>query len=338
MTAPLVTVVTPAYQAGSRLGRCLDSVRGQTYSHVEHIVVDGGSTDGSVEVLAGAPDIRWLSEPDRGQSHALNKGFQLARGGIVGWLNADDVLEPTAIARSVAIMQARPEVGWTYGSVKVTGEVSDYVLRPPRRLARRHFFRGTPVAQPGAFFARWALDRAGPLAEDLHYAMDLDLWCRLYVGGVASVRVDGPVAIFEVHADSKSGSIDHHLFVEDQANALQRNLLHDVAAATYGRAAALRSWTGRRVDAAILARDLADLRLRLEAPTPAHETLMRIGARTEEALLLLKARDPRGVLLLGDPRIWAAAAGRERVAAAVQAMASRSRRPTSPGQARPRIG
>lgn len=329
MSDPLVSVITPTYQAGARLRRCLENVRGQTYPNVEHVVIDGGSTDGTVELLSQAPGVTWVSEPDGGQSDGLNKGLRIARGSIVGWLNADDQLAPDTVERTVALMRARPEVGWSFGSVRVTGDVPDYVLRPPRRLARRHFFRGTPVAQPGSFFARWALDRVGPLATDLHFAMDLDLWCRFFVAGVPAARLDMVTAIFEVHADSKSGSVAHHLFVEDQAEALHRNGLADVAASTYGRAAVLRSWTGRHVDRSVLAAELDYVRQRwgervdLELP-------LRAGVRTEAALLLAKAGDLRGLVLLADPRIWGLAAGRERMLAAAQAWISRSIRRSDP--------
>jgi glycosyltransferase involved in cell wall biosynthesis len=98
----LVSIVTPSLNQARYLREAIDSVRAQTHSPIEHIVVDGGSTDGTPDILSEFQDLRWTSEPDRGQSHALNKGFALANGEILGWLNADDAYEPDAVAQAVA--------------------------------------------------------------------------------------------------------------------------------------------------------------------------------------------------------------------------------------------
>src|SRR3954467_14632031 len=109
MDAPLVSIVTPSFNQGRFLGRTIDSVLGQDYPHVEYLVVDGGSTDESLAVLRGYGDrVRWLSEPDRGQSDAINKGLAQSRGDIVAYLNSDDVLWPGAIRTVVDHLQRRP--------------------------------------------------------------------------------------------------------------------------------------------------------------------------------------------------------------------------------------
>src|SRR5918992_2241290 len=114
VSAPLVSVVTPSLNQGRYLREAIESVRAQTYSPIEHVVVDGGSTDETLDILSEYDHLRWVSEPDRGQSHALNKGFAMATGEIFGWLNADDAYEPHAVAAGVA---ALGEVGLVYADV-----------------------------------------------------------------------------------------------------------------------------------------------------------------------------------------------------------------------------
>lgn len=318
---PLVTVVTPAYQAGERLQRCLDNVARQSYPRIEHVVVDGGSTDGSVEVLRASQGVRWVSEADRGQSHAINKGFAMARGDLIGWLNADDLLAEGTVERVVDTFRRRPDVGWVYGTVRLTGTVATVDARPPRRLEPKHFYRGTPVPQPGSFFARWALERVGDLAEDLHYAMDLDLWCRFLNSGVQSARMPSVAAIFEVHADSKSGAVPHARFVADQARALHRNGLLEAAAVTCGRSALLEVWDEGKAQ-----KDFIDVAVR-RASVCGHDhdrRLVEVGARVEAALLRAKAGSAGSLLTLCAPALWRHDACRQRVTAAALVTLSRA--------------
>src|SRR5438270_8446386 len=114
MAAPLVSIVTPSLNQARFLGEAIESVRAQTYAPIEHIVVDGGSTDGTLEILAEYDGLRSVSEPDRGQSHALNKGFTMAQGDVLGWLNADDTYEPTAVIEAVPALEG---VGLVYADV-----------------------------------------------------------------------------------------------------------------------------------------------------------------------------------------------------------------------------
>ena len=114
---PSITVITPSYNAARTIEETLASVRAQGYPQLEHIVVDGGSTDGTVEILRAAPGIRWISEPDRGLAHAMNKGIAMATGEIVGELNADDVYEPGALHAVDAAFT--PAVQWLTGYCRI---------------------------------------------------------------------------------------------------------------------------------------------------------------------------------------------------------------------------
>ena len=181
MTSSLVSILTPSYNQARWLGDNLRSVANQSYSNIEHIVVDGGSTDGSLEMLrnAGAA-VRWRSEPDRGQSHALNKAFAASTGEIIGWLNSDDAyFDADAVAAAVRTFAKHPEVDVVYGHaalVNADGLILQLIWVPPfsYRLLRGYNF----IIQPAAFVRRSVL--TGVFADEaFDYAMDRELWLRL---------------------------------------------------------------------------------------------------------------------------------------------------------------
>jgi glycosyltransferase involved in cell wall biosynthesis len=184
MELPLISVVTPSYNQARFLEDTLRSVLSQDYPRSEHIVVDGGSTDGSVDIIRRhAPHLRyWVSEPDRGQSHAINKGLAMAQGGVLAWLNSDDTYLPGALAEVGAFFARHPDVDLVYG---------DYVYTDAdgRPLRRRHVFATMSyesllyhdyLGQPAVFFRRSLFDKVGPLDESLHYCMDWDLFLRMW--------------------------------------------------------------------------------------------------------------------------------------------------------------
>lgn len=178
---PLVSVLTPSFNQVRWLGDNLRSVAAQSYPNVEHIVMDGGSTDGTVELLkAAGPTVRWRSEPDRGQSHALNKAFAESQGEIIGWLNSDDAyFSPAAVEETVRLFEQRPDVDVVYGHaalVNADGLILQMLWVPPfsYRLLRYHNF----IIQPAAFIRRSALGDV--IADESYdYAMDRELWLRL---------------------------------------------------------------------------------------------------------------------------------------------------------------
>jgi GT2 family glycosyltransferase len=220
---PLVSIVTPTLDPGRRLKRCLESVRRQTYPHVEHVIVDGGSTDGTVELLERSPGIRWVSEPDAGQGAAINRGFEMSEGDLLTWLNADDVLLPRAVELAAQAFRQDPEVGWVYGDMEVRAGGRSRLRRAPRRLGPEALREGNPVPQPGTFFARWALDRVGPLDEGLRLAMDFDLWVRLLDAGIRSACIPRKVAVFELHLSSKTSRTEPAEFWTEMAQSLERH-------------------------------------------------------------------------------------------------------------------
>lgn len=180
---PRVSLVTPSYNAAAYLGAAIDSVLAQDYPHIDYLVMDGGSTDGTVELLASYGDrIRWVSEKDGGQSDAIARGFERTSGEILGWLNADDLLKPGAVRAAVEALRANPQAPLVYGR-------ADFIDAEGRRLApctvvepysrRRLLHYGDYIIQPAAFFTRRAYAAAGGLDKSLNWAMDWDLWLRL---------------------------------------------------------------------------------------------------------------------------------------------------------------
>lgn len=181
--APLVTIVTPSYNQGRFIRATIESVLSQDYPSVEYIIMDGKSTDETAAVVAPYLDrLTFLSERDRGQSHAINKGFAMARGKIVAWLNSDDVFLPGAIAHAVAAFQANPHIGVVYGEGYQIHEDGSVKCRFPHTQhfdLRKLVFLSDYILQQTVFFSKAALDAVGPIREDLHYIMDWDILIRL---------------------------------------------------------------------------------------------------------------------------------------------------------------
>lgn len=206
---PLFSIVVPSFNCARYLERALVSVFAQGGGDAEVIVVDGGSSDGTRELLEGysSPLSWWCSEPDGGQSAALNKGFAHANGEYFTWLNADDVLLPGALdAVRKCIASSRAQ--WIAANqVYIDGD--DRVIRCTRGNRWRDFLYRRDVPQvygPSSFFSRELLERAGGLDESLHYCMDRDLWIKFARLGARFERLDRYCWGFRVHDGSKTQS------------------------------------------------------------------------------------------------------------------------------------
>jgi glycosyltransferase involved in cell wall biosynthesis len=180
---PLISIVTPSLDKGAFIAQTIESVRDQIYPSFEHIIVDGGSTDQTreiVEPFLGMPHLRWLSEPDAGQSDAINKGVRLARGEIVGWLNADDYYYPGALAAIGGAFRQYQDAGLVYGAgakVDVAGNVvKDIPFRPVDRRRLRTIFY---ILQPSMFLRRDLFEAVGGVTTSTYYAMDWELVLKI---------------------------------------------------------------------------------------------------------------------------------------------------------------
>ena len=180
---PLVTIVTPSYNHRPFIKETIESVLNQTYPNVEYIIIDGASQDGTVDIIRSYEDrvAYWVSEPDQGQTDAINKGFSIAKGEIIAWLNSDDTLLPLAVEEAVAFLSEHPKVGLVYGDAhyidKDSRMIGDF---PAAQTSLAQLRRGyVHIPQQASFFRKTLWDQVGPLDPSFYFAMDYDLWVRL---------------------------------------------------------------------------------------------------------------------------------------------------------------
>lgn len=207
--SPLVSIITPSFNQGQFIEETIESILTQDYSNIEHIVVDGGSTDGTLEILEKYskrdPRFRFISEPDRGQAHAINKGLKMAQGEIIGWLNSDDTYLPGAIDKAVNAFNINHNWAMVYGRGYHIDEnnkiINSYPVKKYERL--EDFFDFCIICQPAAFIRKDILESVGGLDESYHFSLDYDLWIRIakkYPIGF----IDHYLANTRLHADAKT--------------------------------------------------------------------------------------------------------------------------------------
>jgi glycosyltransferase involved in cell wall biosynthesis len=209
----LISIVTPSLNQGRFLGDALESVRLQNHACVEHLILDGGSTDetlGLLQSLDGRKDwshVHWLSGPDGGQSDALNRGFIAAKGDIVGWLNSDDRYRPGCFDHVVKAFAENPEVDVFYGDFTVIDE-GGAIQTIRREIGFNRFIllyhRVLYIPTPSTFFRRRVFEEGNLLRRDLHYAMDYEFFLRLADAGYRIRHFPHVIADFRLHPDSKS--------------------------------------------------------------------------------------------------------------------------------------
>ena len=217
---PKISIISPSFNCVGLIKRCIESVRAQGYPNFEHIIVDGASTDGTVEVLKLYPHLRWISEPDKGEAEALNKALRMVSGDIVNWLNVDDsYAADTVFSKVVDAAAANPDRDIFYGkgiSVNEQGEVLWY-RRPIIELTLPlllRWFANPNLFQPTMFYRRRVTDSVGFFREDLHYGIDYEYWLRVAAKGYRSHFIEQVLATATLVRDgAKSGAPyeDQHL-------------------------------------------------------------------------------------------------------------------------------
>jgi glycosyltransferase involved in cell wall biosynthesis len=266
----MLSVVTPARNMARYLPDTLDSVAALETPH-EHVVVDGASDDGSVELLRERDDLslKWTSEPDRGQTEAVNKGLERSRGELIGWLNGDDAYVPEAVDRAVAHLEHHPETMAICGAINYVDESGAVfrTLTPPRFSWRRYLYLGSFLPTPTVIFRRRLLARAPSLNEAYKDAADYDFYLRLLRGARVDL-IDEPLVNFRYHPASKSTADVWTQLDEAQAIRLgwARNPIDR---------ALMRSWEGAK--RAILPRISSWPH---PEPTGAVKLLQRLGTRS----------------------------------------------------------
>ena len=213
----LVSIVTPSFNQAPYLEDTIRSVLEQDYPNLEYIFVDGGSSDGSVDIIRRYADrlAWWVSEPDKGQTDALNKGFARAKGEILAWLNSDDTYQPGAVSEAAAFLQSRPEVGLVYGDANFIDENGKLIGRfPAAQTDYRRLRRGyVHIPQQAAFFRAELWRKVAPLDPSFYFAMDYDLWVR--IAALAPIHyVPRTWANFRLHTQGKTIAADERCWPE----------------------------------------------------------------------------------------------------------------------------
>jgi glycosyltransferase involved in cell wall biosynthesis len=226
----LITIITPCLNRRETIGEAIESVRSQDWSEVEHVVVDGGSTDGTLDVLARYPHLRVVSEPDRGLYDAINKGIRLARGTVLGHLNSDDIYVPDIFGKIAEAFAADSDVGSVCGGAQIfTSDGPEHRVshtinaEPVKMLRSSDIIRGVPITN-ARFFRRAVYEKIG--GYDIRYRMaaDRDFLMRLLLAGTKRATVRDVVYKYRSHPGSLtlSGRASRELLCEYRAISLDR--------------------------------------------------------------------------------------------------------------------
>lgn len=214
---PFLSIVIANYNYGNMIGATIESILHQDCDDYEIIIVDGGSKDNSIDVIKQYEDriAWWVSEPDKGQSNAFNKGFAHAKGEFITWLNADDILLPETIKIVKTTLENHPYADYATGNfirfindTKIISQASWGPSFLPKWLQGAGRFN--PIYGPTTFWRKSVYDKVGPIDEELHYTMDVDYWARLTMAGYLQVRVDHYCWGFRMHNDSKTAEFGDH--------------------------------------------------------------------------------------------------------------------------------
>ncbi len=224
---PLVSIITPSYNQGEYIEQTIKSVVNQTYQNFEHIIVDDGSTDETIKILKKykakySTKIRWISQENRGQANAINKGLKMAKGNILGWLNSDDYYVNNTIEIVVDFFNNHPQAKWMSGDYFIVDKdnklIQKYVVIYKRFLKlfplKTMLYIANYIAQPSTFFKREIVQGIGYFDETLRYEMDYDYWLRI-IKKHPLYLIQNPLSYFRIHNKSKGGSQFEKEFAEE---------------------------------------------------------------------------------------------------------------------------
>ena len=218
MQKPLISIITPSFNQARYIEATIRSVLEQDYPSVEYIIVDGGSSDGSVDIIQrhAAKLAWWVSEKDKGQTDALNKGFAQAKGQILAWINSDDTYQPGAINAAVQYLIEHPETGMVYADTNFIDEKGRIIGRfPAAQTDYRRLKQGyVHIPQQATFFRAELWRQVGPLDPDFYFAMDYDLWVRLARIAPFAYLPGQTWANFRLHTNGKTIAADDRCWPE----------------------------------------------------------------------------------------------------------------------------
>jgi glycosyltransferase involved in cell wall biosynthesis len=207
---PKLSIITPSYNQASYLEETIRSVLLQNYPNLEYIIIDGGSTDGSVEIIKNYEPwlTYWVSEPDRGQAHAINKGFQRASGEILAWINSDDIYQPYAFLQAATFFLNNQDAIAIYGNVNSIDKDGNFLMThfPPQLSPSNLLIDHIVPPQPSSFFDKNALHLIGLLDEKYQFCMDVDIWFKLSILGCIK-HFPFTFSSYRMHNESKSSTL-----------------------------------------------------------------------------------------------------------------------------------
>jgi len=223
MRNPLISIITPSYNQASYIRQTIESVKRQNYNNIQYIIIDGGSTDGSVNIIREYSSFLdyWVSEPDSGQSDAINKGMRKATGDLVTWINSDDLLLPGSLQAIANAWMKNPSASLFSGDCIRIGPSNEYlgchvVPRQLKWFSKRGLIY---IDQPGTFWRRDLFQVDDWLDTNLHTVMDHDLWYRITLQYQNTIKLNRCIAAFRLHDKSKTANI-HDLFIKE-ANTIR---------------------------------------------------------------------------------------------------------------------
>ncbi len=220
---PLVSIITPSYNKGTYIEETILSVKNQTYSNIEHIVIDGSSTDDTLAILKKYSDnLVWFSERDTGQSAAINKGWRLAKGDFIAYLNADDTYLPNSVEIAVNYFLDHPETGMIYGDGILSDENGKFLsnFTVGEFNLKNLIFCKNNILQPAVFLRKSVFETVGDIDVNLHLAMDLDYWIRTGIRFTV-IYIPQPLAVAKIYRDAKS-SAQMHKYVGEYEQILKK--------------------------------------------------------------------------------------------------------------------
>ncbi len=289
---PRISIVTPSFNQGHYIAETLDSVMAQDYPNLEHIVVDGGSTDGTLNILTRYPHLKVISEPDRGQADAINKGFRLATGDIWGFLNSDDTLLPEALRRVAQEIDSSRGRHIVMGRCRFIDEHGRFIgIEHPSHFESHRrvleIWKGHMIPQPAVFWTPEVWKTCGAMDETLKYHLDYDLFCR-FSRRYRFHAIDQIFATYRLHAESKTEAWTEADRLEDSMRLSRRywgspfalrywQLTLSLALYRFDRVGRGRSWLGQAQEAWRHRQALRALPYALAGGTLAPEVAFYVG-------------------------------------------------------------
>ncbi|MCK4753236.1 MAG: glycosyltransferase [Planctomycetes bacterium] len=222
-TTPRISIITPSFNQGQYIEQNIQSVLNQDYPNFEHIIIDGGSTDNTLQILAKYPHLIWVSEKDNGQADALNKGLAKATGNIIGWQNADDYYSDNIFTEVIRVFQNNT-TRWIIGNVNYLYDDKSVILpiKSPKITYERLLKTPNIVKQQGSFFAKSLMQQAGGFNSSFYMVMDYDLWLRM-------AKIEKPLMIdqywtyYRHHENQKTYGFKHvHIQIKEINEILKR--------------------------------------------------------------------------------------------------------------------